>query len=190
VRRCHGQERRGRRWLRNIDRLVAAKMSEHPLETLYWISQVMLLFVAAGASYAALQQLKAYKLFELTKYMDDPGFREARGIVSREIAPRKNERWWDDQDAERLRNAAYLVCAKFDVLQLMIEFDTLDRLQGQSGYGAFFVQNWAASILRTHDALAGYIAWRQQSWLTYYSAYDRLQRAAAIYRRDLVLHKS
>jgi hypothetical protein len=150
-------------------------MSEHPLETIYWIAQILLFLVAASAAYGGILQLQAYKLFEIVKFADEKEFREARGVVVNEIAPVKDTRWWEGgHEIDHMRLAAYTVCSKYDSLQLLFEFDALDRLLGRSGYNRFFVSNWSVSIIPTREALEGFIDWQRKGSPKAYIAYDRL----------------
>jgi hypothetical protein len=49
------------------------------LPRLYYISQVLLLFVAVSAGIGALLQLRNSKLFELLKYFGRPAHQEGKG---------------------------------------------------------------------------------------------------------------
>jgi hypothetical protein len=150
-------------------------MSEHPLETIYWIAQVLLFLVAASAAYGGILQLQAYKFFEIVKFADEKEFREARGVVVNEIALVKHARWWEGgHEIDHMRLAAYTVCSKYDSLQLLFEFDVLDRFLGRSGYNRFFVSNWSVSIIPTREALEGFIEWQRKGAPKAYIAYDRL----------------
>src|ERR1700733_15855159 len=123
------------------------------LERGYWISQIALMMIATGAAIAAFRQLQTYKLFEILKFLESPQFRSARRIVLREIHKRKDGDWWlDPTKGERWEEAASAVCAGYDILAKMIEYD---RSLGLflPGYGKFFRLHWARSIIRTHDAL-------------------------------------
>jgi hypothetical protein len=112
-------------------------MSKHWLESAYWASQVIVMVIAIAAAIGvyraasvARQQLKSYKLFELMKFIEESEFRIARRIVVLEIEPLNNTKWWEEEDREkvdRLEWAAGLVCARYDILGLMIEFDKFDR---------------------------------------------------------------
>ncbi len=154
-------------------------MSEHPLETIYWIAQILLFIVAGAAAYGGILQLQAYKLFEIIKFVDDKEFREARGVVVNEIGPVRETRWWEGgHEANHMRLAAYTVCSKYDSLQLLFEFDAMDRLLGGAGYKRFFVTNWSVSIIPTREALEGFIRWRREGSPQAYIAYDRLYESA------------
>jgi hypothetical protein len=152
-----------------------AEMSEHPLETIYWIAQILLFIVAISAAYGGILQLQAYKLFETIKFVDDREFREARGVVVNDIGPVKDTKWWEGgHEIDHMRLAAYTVCSKYDSLQLLFEFDALDRLLGRSGYNRFFATNWSVSIIPTREALEEFINWRRKESPEAYIAYDRL----------------
>lgn len=154
-------------------------MSEHTLENIYWIAQILLFIVAASAAYGGILQLQAYKLFEIIKFVDDKEFREARAVVVNEIGPVKDTKWWEGgHEVDRMRLAAYTVCSKYNYLQLLFEFDSSHRLLGRAGYNRFFVTNWSVSIIPTREALEGFINWRRKGSPEAYIAYDRLYASA------------
>jgi hypothetical protein len=97
------------------------------LQRAYWLSQISLALVAICAAWIALNQVRALKLFELLKYVKDPHIIEARRIVIREIGPKKDNRWWEEQrDGFRLNMAASTVCASYDLIGRMALFDKID----------------------------------------------------------------
>jgi hypothetical protein len=156
-------------------------MSPHFLESAYWISQIVLAIVAIGAAVAAFVQIRTYKLFELLKYLESPEIRSARRTVIREIYLRRNEDWWTSpKDGERLERAASDVCASYDILGRMIEFDRLERVYPSGGYANFFRRHWARSIVDNHDALDRFLTYRRQRTSDAYSAFSRLANAARV----------
>ncbi|MFZ0693246.1 MAG: hypothetical protein WAN51_03705, partial [Alphaproteobacteria bacterium] len=112
------------------------------LQRFYWGSQIGLFLVAVIAAFAAFIQVRTYKLFELLKFLESPDFRRSRRIVVREIAKRTGEWWNDKEHGEHFEEAASHVCAAYDILGRMIEFDRLERIFPKSGDGAFFRRFW------------------------------------------------
>jgi hypothetical protein len=152
-------------------------MSSHWLENLSWASQVVLIFVATFATVAAFVQVRTTKLFELLKYLESPELRRSRRIVFREIYPRKHEKWWDDvKDGERLEAAASDVCASYDILGKIIEYDKFERLW--PSYGRFFTHYWARSIVDNHDALESFLRYRRERVPNAYSTFSTVAEAA------------
>jgi hypothetical protein len=155
-------------------------VSTHFLENAYWISQVVLAVVAICAALFAFAQIRTFKLFELLKYLESSEIRKARRIVIREIYPRKDQDWWEDStNGDRLESAASDVCASYDILGRMIEFDGLERkFLPRGGYGTFFKRHWARSIVDNHDALERFLRYRRQRATDSYVAFTRLAEAA------------
>jgi hypothetical protein len=149
------------------------------LERGYWISQITLMVLALGTAIVAFRQLQTYKLFELLKILESPEFRAARRVVLCEIYERKESAWWNDpNEGERLSNFASDVCAGYDILGRMIEYDSVGRIPR---YGRFFRRHWARSIITNHDALKGYLEHRRHPKEGYpgtYSAFTDLAVAA------------
>jgi hypothetical protein len=152
-------------------------MPEHPpLEIGFWLSQILLSAVALLAACFAFFQLRTYKLLEIMKYIEDEDFRTFRRTVIMEIGPIGHTNWWDTMpNAAELEQAAAAVCARYDILGLMIEFDKIDRWV-PGGYGKFFTRDWAESIIRTHDALENYIAYRSSTAKFVDKAYPHFTR--------------
>jgi hypothetical protein len=156
-------------------------MSKNFLENAYWISQVVLAVIATIAAFAAFVQIRTFKLFEMLKYMESLQLRNSRRIVLREIYKRRGEEWWNDPaDGDRLESAASDVCASYDVLGRMIEFDSLERVFPIGGYGAFFRKFWARSIVQNHEALKVFLTHRRTSHPDAYSAFTRLAEEALV----------
>ncbi len=148
-------------------------MSANWLESASWASQVAIflaafftLLVAVGAAYFGFQQLRAYKLFELMKYIENEEFRTFRRIVIMEIMRLRDTEWWkkDDWQTKTFEQAAAAVCTRYDILGLMIDFDKIDkRLFRSTSYGKLFIENWADSIIQSHKALDSYIDYRRNT---------------------------
>lgn len=157
--------------------LAISPTSDHPMwEWLYWISQTLgsffqfLLVVAAivGGT-IAYRQVEALKLFELSKFLQDERFREARRIVIREIGAKQDTKWWDDP---RLEAAASTCAGHYDVLGNLLEFRASNRLK------KFFIRGWGESIVRTYQILSKFISQRRASGGNEYWAYERLYNQA------------
>jgi hypothetical protein len=87
------------------------------LQRLYFLSQTGLFFVAVAAVLAALMQVRAFKLLELLKLLENPEVRNARRIVIRELYELRGEPWWQEHEQkERFEQAASHVCATYDTL--------------------------------------------------------------------------
>ena len=139
-------------------------MHQEFLEKLSWASQFVLMVVALAAAVAAFMQLRTFKLLEMLRFLELKETRESRRIVIREIAKLKGKNWWEGEsdDAKRLEAAASDVCASYDILARMIEFDLLERIFPKWGYGAFFCRYWAKSIVLTHEALGEFLRNRRE----------------------------
>jgi hypothetical protein len=163
-------------------------MSHHWLESASWAAQIGLLLLASFAAYVGYRQLTAYKLLELMKFIEDEEFRTQRRIVIREIWPLKDTRWWDwDNDRQKkFEAAASGVCARYDILAVLIEFDSFYKWHPR--HGVFFTHNWRLSIIDTHSALLPYLEYRRSrpNRATAYDAFSRLRdRASDDLDRDL-----
>jgi hypothetical protein len=154
-------------------------MAHTPLEIVYWISQIAIAIVVGAATFIALSQLKAYKLFEAIKYSQDEHFATARRIVYQKIEPVKDEEWWKSGIDTELFEAATRVCARYHALGLIIELDWIDRILPGPRYSEYFMTAGAEAIVRTYDALEGFIRHMRTSNPAQYAAYTRLRNAAA-----------
>ena len=142
----------------------------------YYVSQMFIVVIAAWAAIAAFRQYRAFKLFEILKFIEAERFREARRDVIRKIETRASEKWWEAEDAEQLEAAASTVCAFYDVIGRLMEYDgDVGRFRG---VWSFFREHWAASIVRTHDALAGFLEYRRGTVANAYLGFTRLADAA------------
>jgi hypothetical protein len=152
------------------------------LQICYYLSQILLAIVAICAAFVAYAQLKSSKLFEMLKYLESSDIRKARRTVMREIYFIKNQDWWEKSpDKKRFEHAASDVCASYDILGRMIEFDRLGGV-----LETFFERHWARSIVDTHDALEGFLEHRRKRAPAAYSAFTRLALAA---RRHITVNE-
>jgi hypothetical protein len=128
-------------------------------------------------AWVAYSNLKTYKLFELIKSVEAPHVRQARHIVFHEIRPRKHEKWWEDQkDGQRWEEAASTVCASYDVVATIGEYEK--RLWMLPRHYQFFARHYARSIIWAHDALENYLNHRREAGPDAYRAFTRLADAA------------
>jgi hypothetical protein len=136
-------------------------MSDKWLESWSWGAQLGLFVLAVAAIFVAWRQLTAYKVLELMKYIEDEEFRSFRRTVILEIKNYKETEWWDWKNAraEKFETAASGVCARYDILALMIFTGIYAR---PSRHGKFFIHNWRLSIIDTHDALTPYLKHRRR----------------------------
>lgn len=149
------------------------------LQICYYLSQIILAIVAICAAFVAYAQLRSSKLFEMLKYLESSDIRKARRIVLRKIYFLKDQDWWaNSEDKERLESAASDVCASYDILGRMIEFDKFDSV-----LKTFFERHWARSIVDTHDALESFLKRRRERVPDAYSAFTRLALAARRHAR-------
>jgi hypothetical protein len=156
-------------------------MSKNFLENAYWISQVVLALIATIAAFAAFIQIRTFKLFEMLKYLESVQLRNSRRVVLREIYKKREEEWWSDPtDGERFESAASDVCASYDVLGRMIEYDGLERVFPIWGYGSFFRKFWARSIVQNHEALKRFLMHRRTTHPDAYAAFTRLAEEALV----------
>lgn len=146
------------------------KLVHDYLELAYFVSQIVLASIALIAAFFAFAQLRTFKFFEILRFVEQPHFRRARRFVIRNLGQRIGERWWvDGDDAEQCEEAATEVCARYDVVARVIEFDRFDRY-----YGKFFQRHWARSIFLTHHILKDFIEYRRKDYPEQFKAYSRL----------------
>ena len=146
-------------------------MSNNWLENASWAAQIVLAVIALLAAIFAYAQVRAFKLFEMLKYIELQEVRKSRRIVLRKIFLRRDEEWWND---EELESAASDVCASYDILGLVIENDP------RGGYD-LFERYWARSILDTHAVLEGFLHHRRLRNSNAYGAFTRLANRAKPY---------
>jgi hypothetical protein len=148
------------------------------LPRLYYVSQIGLMFIALGAAIAAFRQIRTFKLFEILRFIEAPDFRKARRVVIQKIEPQKAEAWWESEDASALEEAASIVCASYDVIGRLMEYDGVSGYFPRRGLWSFFREHWAASIVRTHDALLGFLELRRSVAPNAYAGFTLLADAA------------
>lgn len=138
------------------------------------LSQIGLVAIALIAAIAAFSHLRTFKLFELLKFIEAADIREARRVVTSEIAKLEGKWWHTHEDADRLEMAASRVCAAFDMLGRMIAFDTR-WWWPWSGYETFF-SRYPIAIVRSHHILRKYLHYRRKSDPTAYKGFTDLAR--------------
>lgn len=184
-----------------LDRLTAA--IQRPESHISWtqcvlaITSSITVFVASIAALVALAQSQRAKLFELLKYLEDPKLREARRIVYYKIGvkqgrwwPRRDTEWWENDGVKHeLEKAAAAVCASYDILGRIIEFDRVDRLLGKFGIGVghFFAKNWANSAVVLYEILKPYVDHRRKENVDAYRGFVILYQRS---KQPVTKHKS
>jgi len=155
--------------------------TDYVFQRFYWGAQIALAIIAFFAAWAALNQVRTYKLFELFKFVSEERFRAARRTVITEIEKRKkDEEWWNNSvDGDRWEDAASRVCGAYDLLGRLIEYDVLDHYLPFRSYGQFFLLNWGASIVRTHNALESFLKHRRETVPSAYEGFTELKRKAS-----------
>jgi hypothetical protein len=146
------------------------------LDTIYLLSQISLPILGIAAAFAAYSQVNTFRLFELLKYTQDPAFRAARRTVIREIAPVKDTEWWTNELLEREASSC---AAHYDVLGRTLVYAGSRRL------AAFFISQWADSILRTYVTLNNFLANRREAGGNDYSGYEWLYQRARKHKQSL-----
>jgi hypothetical protein len=155
---------------------VTEPLTPHWLELASWASQVALVLLAIVAAFAALHQASAFKLFELLKFIQEEGFRNARRRVIVEIGSKRNEPWWDDAPLEA---AASTCCAHYDIVGNMLIFS------GSRQLTRHFIKHWSDSIVRTYEVLHGFIERRSAAGGNPYSSYRWLYLRALKYKQSV-----
>jgi len=159
-------------------------ISEAPLETAYWISQIVLVAIVLIGAIVAYWQVSAIKLFELLKFVEQEEFRKARRVVYFEIrvAPSR-ENWWEDSVHDDWENAAARVCAPYDILGLIIARSRLAAcFSFYNGVERIFLRQWSNSIVMTYEALQTYVKYRRDTQPNAYREYTRLYYRAILAR--------
>ncbi len=107
---------------------------------------------------AVHKALVAQNFMGLIRFLEDPKIREARKIVLNKVAGQQTP-----PSDELERDAAFLVCATYDVAGILVRHDIIPAPP--------FVTNWGPSIVRCHDALKPFIdslgpeRWDDFTWL-------------------------
>jgi hypothetical protein len=156
----------------------------HPiLEIGYWVSQMMLAFIALAAAIFAYRQVTAYSMFELLKYTADEDARLARAKVIRELSKKSYEEWKEDGEAIK---AAGRVCAYYNIMARVLQ-------AGMVSDRKFFIRPLASGITKTYEVLTPYIAdvraesssimWDNYTWLYHEAEQVLKQEESKIQRR-------
>jgi hypothetical protein len=156
-----------------LDWFVGGQNSSHaPGEVFYWFSQITLAFVASVAAFFAFNQVKAFKQFELLKYLEQQHIVEARRTMWNEIIDKvPHDHWWrENRDLER---QASLVCASFNTVAGILHSDWLPFLS------RFFAKHWAVTIVAQYEGLRPLIEERQRkNGHTYMGEFEWLYKRA------------
>ena len=148
-------------------------MSEY-IELLSRVATIVIAAIAISTLYIAYRQIRTYRLFELLKILEAEHVRDARRTVIREIRKMKNTEWWEN---EALEKQAALVCATYDILGRMIQYDRLDSFL-PGGYGEFFARYWGPSIIDAHRILATFLDYRRARVADAYGGFTTLAETA------------
>jgi hypothetical protein len=148
------------------------------LEELLKLAPAGVLLVGLIGLYFAIRQIRTYRLFELIKILEAPNVRAARRTVIRKLSKKENGWWEVDPEKECLERDAALVCATYDILGRMIQYDWLDHCFPGS-YAKFFRQYWGPSILDAHDVLKDYLWYRRRRFADAYGGFTKLAEDAA-----------
>ncbi len=132
-------------------------------------SQILLVVVAIVAAFAAFHQVSAFKLFELTKFLQEPNFRDARRIVLTKIINLKATPWWDDSELEA---AASTCCGHYDIVGTILQYSGGGRLTRH------FARHWGKSIIATFDVLHEFLERRRSEGGNEYRSLDWLYQKA------------
>jgi hypothetical protein len=115
---------------------------------------------------AVHKALVAQNFMGLIQFLEDSKIREARKVVLNKLAGQQ-----DPPSDELERDAAFLVCATYDVAGILVRHDIIPAPP--------FVTNWGPSIIKCHDALKPFIdslgpeRWDDFSWLREQAAAHR-----------------
>ena len=141
------------------------------LQRFYWVSQILLPFIAVVAGWIALKQAWTFRLFELLRHIEQPRVRSARAIVMREISMiPSDQEWWVDG---RLHDAAATFCSAYDHLGGIIKF------HGSNGrVERFFIERWGETVVRSYLVLTRFLEFRRKSAPNSYDNYIWLYKLA------------
>ncbi len=157
------------------------------LERLSWIALISLPFMFILGGYVVLRRLRPFeqdiedvlhatatsRLLELVVLMQEHSNRDARATVLIDIAGREQnkENWWED-DA-RLHRAAETLCASYDYIAGVINFES-------GRIGQFFLETWGEDVIRVHDVLRRYLDFRRNSGAASYNEFTWLAQEAKL----------
>lgn len=161
------------------------------LERLSWVALILLPFLLALGGYVVLSRLRAIqqevedtlqeaqtsRLIEVLHLIEESGIRDARSTVLIDIRGRdqQGEKWWEGDD--RLHRAAEQVCASYDYVGGIINFDASGRV------GQFFLETWGEDVIRIHDILEQYLGFRRKSGAAAYNEFTWLAQEAKLIHR-------
>jgi hypothetical protein len=162
------------------------------LERLSWIALVALPFLFVIGGYVALTRLRDLEqnvedalqeaqtstLLDVLRLIDRHGMSDAQLTVLIDIREReqRGESWWESDD--RLHRSAERVCATYDCLGGVINFDASDRV------GPFFLETWGEDVIRIHDILERYLGIRRKSGDAVYNEFTWLAQEAKLIHRS------
>ncbi|MDB5691072.1 MAG: hypothetical protein JWO81_135 [Alphaproteobacteria bacterium] len=146
----------------------------------YYIAQIVLAGIALAAAWLAYLHVRTFKLFEILKYIENDPIRDARRIVIQKIEGQGTAEWWLETNS-KLEAAASKVCSTYDVVGLLVEFETIKLVMIRPRYWGLFEKYWAVSIYRTHEALRSFLAHRRLTAPNAYEGYTRLAQLVKPY---------
>jgi hypothetical protein len=163
------------------------------LQRLSWLALIALPFLLGAGGYAALQRLRLLEqhfagaldeaetsgLLEILRLVEGPGIREARAMILIDVPgpEQRGENWWEENSS--LHRAAEQVCLSYDYIGGVIIFAAPKRA------GEFFLATWGEDIIRVHDSLERYLAFRRKSATGAYKEFSWLAQEAKLIHRDL-----
>jgi hypothetical protein len=121
-----------------------------PAEISSWVSQIIVAVIALAAAAIAYRQVKAFGALELVKFMQQENVRTARWHVRTELAGKPLAEWTGDDKVK-----AATVCSSFDLMGFLLR----KKLAPRKAY----IKLYAATIQRTHNNLAEYLAHERSS---------------------------
>lgn len=141
------------------------------LERLAWIALISLPFLAIWGgrlawqglqaalqqSDAAFEETQTARLFKILNHIAEQDVRDARHVVMTKIRLQEEEgkNWWESDD--NLHSAAAKLCASYDDVAGVINFDESDRV------GQYFLETWGEDLIRAHTILQRFLDFRQKS---------------------------
>jgi hypothetical protein len=158
------------------------------LERLSWVALILLPILLAVGGYILLSRLRTVgqdigdavqeahssRLLEGLHLIDGPGLRDARSAVLNEIRGREQngDKWWESDD--HLRRSAEQLCAAYDYLGGVVNFDESDRV------GQFILETWGEDVIRIHDILERFIGVGRKSDAPGYNEFTWLAQEAKL----------
>jgi hypothetical protein len=162
------------------------------LQRLSWIALIALPILLGVGGYTLLRRMQTFeqhfgdalaetdtsRLLDILRLIEQPGIREARASILIDVpAPeQRGENWWEANSS--LHHAAEQVCLAYDYLGGFINFGASSRS------GQFFLETWGEDIIRVHDTLERYLAFRRQADQGAYKEFSWLAEEAKLIHRD------